>query len=222
MESSYACRVNGANAPVDCNYTERTPRFVNRRMGEMAQPVRPLRADAARNRARVLEVAYETFAAEGLSVPIDEIARRAEVGAGTVYRHFPTKEALFAAVIEDRMQHLVDDGYALLRSVGPGEALFAYLRSLVLQWGATDRGLVDALAGIGIDIETVAPDAEDAFLAMLGDLLSAAQQAGAARRDIGVREVKSILVGCQAMEAYNSALAERVTDVVVDGLRATR
>jgi AcrR family transcriptional regulator len=191
-------------------------------MGEMAQPVRPLRADAARNRARVLEVAYETFAAEGLSVPIDEIARRAEVGAGTVYRHFPTKEALFAAVIEDRMQHLVDDGYALLKSVGPGEALFAYLRSLVLQWGATDRGLVDALAGIGIDIETVAPDAEDAFLAMLGDLLSAAQQAGAARRDIGVREVKSILVGCQAMEAYNSALAERVTDVVVDGLRATR
>jgi AcrR family transcriptional regulator len=191
-------------------------------MDEMAQPVRPLRADAARNRARVLEVAYETFAAEGLSVPIDEIARRAEVGAGTVYRHFPTKEALFAAVIEDRMQHLVNDGYALLTSVGPGEALFAYLRSLVLQWGATDRGLVDALAGLGIDIETVAPDAEDAFLAMLGDLLSAAQQAGAARRDIGVREVKSILVGCQAMEAYNSALAERVTDVVVDGLRATR
>jgi AcrR family transcriptional regulator len=190
-------------------------------MDEMAQPARPLRADAARNRARVLEVAYETFAAEGLSVPIDEIARRAEVGAGTVYRHFPTKEALFAAVIEDRMQHLVDDGYALLKSVGPGEALFAYLRSLVLQWGATDRGLVDALAGLGIDIETVAPDAEDAFLAMLGDLLSAAQQAGAARRDIGVREVKSILVGCQAMEAYNSALAERVTDVVVDGLRAT-
>jgi AcrR family transcriptional regulator len=191
-------------------------------MDEMAQPVRPLRADAARNRARVLEVAYETFAAEGLSVPIDEIARRAEVGAGTVYRHFPTKEALFAAVIEDRMQHLVNDGYALLKSVGPGEALFAYLRSLVLQWGATDRGLVDALAGLGIDIETVAPDAEDAFLAMLGDLLSAAQQTGAARRDIGVREVKSILVGCQAMEAYNSALAERVTDVVVDGLRATR
>jgi AcrR family transcriptional regulator len=191
-------------------------------MDEMAQPVRPLRADAARNRARVLEVAYETFAAEGLSVPIDEIARRAEVGAGTVYRHFPTKEALFAAVIEDRMQHLVNDGYALLTSVGPDEALFAYLRSLVLQWGATDRGLVDALAGLGIDIETVAPDAEDAFLAMLGDLLSAAQQAGAARRDIGVREVKSILVGCQAMEAYNSALAERVTDLVVDGLRATR
>src|ERR1700732_1403931 len=113
----------------------------------MAQPDRPLRADAVRNRARVLEVAYETFAAEGLSVPIDEIARRAGVGAGTVYRHFPTKDALFQAGIEDRMQRLVDDGYGMLESDGPGEALFSFLRSIVLQWGATDRGLVDALAG---------------------------------------------------------------------------
>ena len=188
----------------------------------MAQPAARLRADAARNRARVLEVAYETFAAEGLSVPIDEIARRAGVGAGTVYRHFPTKEALFQAVIANRMQTLVDDGYALLKSDGPGKALFAFLRSIVLQWGATDRGLVDALAGFGIDIARAAPDAEDAFLAVLDDLLRAAQEAGTARQDIGVREVKSILVGCQAMEAYNSALAERATDVVVDGLRAQR
>jgi len=181
-----------------------------------------MRADAARNRALVLDVAYETFAAEGLSVPVDEIARRAGVGAGTVYRHFPTKEALFRAVIEDRMQHLVDNGYALLESAGPGEAIFAFLRSIVLQWGATDRGLVEALAGLGIDIEAAAPDAEDAFLAVLGELLRVAQEAGTVRHDIGVREVKSILVGCQAMEAYNSALAERVTDVVVDGLRARR
>jgi AcrR family transcriptional regulator len=189
---------------------------------QMAQPARPLRADAMRNRARVLEVAYETFAAEGLSVPIDEIARRAGVGAGTIYRHFPTKEALFQAVIMDRMQHLVDVGYALLESDEPGEALFIFLRSMVLQWGATDRGLAEALAGLGIDIAQAAPDAEDAFLALLGELLRAAQEAGTARQDIGVREVKSILVGCQAMEAYNSALADRVTEVVVDGLRAAR
>jgi AcrR family transcriptional regulator len=188
----------------------------------MAQPARQVRADAARNRARVLEVAYETFAEEGLSVPIDEIARRAGVGAGTVYRHFPTKEALFQAVIENRMQRLVDDGYALLKSDGPGEAIFTFLRSIVLQWGATDRGLVDALAGFGIDIASAAPEAEDAFLAVLGELLRAAQEAGTVRQDIGVHEVKAILVGCQAMEAYNSALAKRVTDVVVDGLRAAR
>ena len=88
----------------------------------MAQPDRPLRADAARNRARVLEVAYDTFAAEGLSVPIDEIARRAGVGAGTVYRHFPTKDDLFRAVIEDRIRNIVDDGRALLTSGDPGES----------------------------------------------------------------------------------------------------
>ena len=88
----------------------------------MAQPDRPLRADAARNRARVLEVAYETFAAEGLSVPIDEIARRAGVGAGTVYRHFPTKEDLYRAVVEDRIGNIVDEGRALLsgRRAGRG------------------------------------------------------------------------------------------------------
>lgn len=188
----------------------------------MAESTRPLRADAARNRARVLEVAYETFAAEGLSVPVDEIARRAGVGAGTVYRHFPTKEELFRAVVKDRMRHVVDDGYALLESGDPGTALFAYLRSIVLRWGATDRGLVEALAGIGIGIEQAAPESEDAFLAVLDELLGAAQTAGTARRDVGVREVKTILVGCQAMQTYNAELAERVTDIVVDGLRAPR
>ncbi|WP_231969243.1 MULTISPECIES: TetR/AcrR family transcriptional regulator [unclassified Mycobacterium] len=188
----------------------------------MAEPARPLRADAARNRARVLDVAYETFAAEGLSVPIDDVARRAGVGAGTVYRHFPTKEALFTAVIEDRMRRLVDDGHALLKSEGPGEALFAFLRSMVLQWGAADRGLVDALAGYGIDIACAAPEAEEAFRAMLGELLRAAQEAGTARRDVDMRDLKAILVGCQAMQAYDSALAERATDVVIDGLRVQR
>ncbi|OBH01968.1 TetR family transcriptional regulator [Mycobacterium sp. E2699] len=188
----------------------------------MAQPARPLRADAARNRARVLDVAYETFAADGLAVPIDEIARRAGVGAGTVYRHFPTKEALFAAVIENRMRRLVDDGRALLETEGAGEALFVFLRSMVLQWGAADRGLVDALAGLGIDIACAAPAAEDAFKATLAELLRAAQDAGTARRDVQMADLKAILVGCQAMQAYDSALAERATDVVIDGLRAAR
>ena len=119
----------------------------------MTQTDRPLRADAARNRARVLEVAYETFAAEGLAVPIDEIARRAGVGAGTVYRHFPTKEDLFRAVIEDRIAASSTDGRALLDAGDPGEALFAFLRTMVLEWGATDHGLVEALAGVGIDID---------------------------------------------------------------------
>src|SRR5918911_4008434 len=100
----------------------------------MAEPARPLRADAARNRARVLEVAYDTFAADGLSVPIDEIARRAGVGAGTVYRHFPTKEDLYRAVVDDRLRTIVDSGRALLGAGDSGAALFTFLRSMVLEW----------------------------------------------------------------------------------------
>jgi AcrR family transcriptional regulator len=185
----------------------------------LSQTERPVRADAARNRARVLEVAYETFAAEGLSVPIDEIARRAGVGAGTVYRHFPTKEALFQAVIADRMGRIIDEGHALLESQEPGQALFMFMRSMVLQWGAADRGLVEALAGVGIEINAAAPEAEKDFLSLLADLLRAAQEAGAVRLDVGVSEVKTLMVGCQAMQGYNAELAERVTEVALDGLR---
>lgn len=179
-----------------------------------------MRADAARNRARVLEVAYETFAADGLAVPIDEIARRAGVGAGTVYRHFPTKEALFQAVIAERIRGVVQEGRTLLAEADPADALFAFLRSMVLQWGAADRGLVDALAGSGIDVNTVVPEAEGEYLAVVGDLLAAAQRAGTVRGDVTVADVKALLVGCQAMQSYNADVAERVTSVVFDGLRA--
>jgi AcrR family transcriptional regulator len=179
-----------------------------------------LRADAARNRARVLEVAYETFAAEGLAVPIDEIARRAGVGAGTVYRHFPTKEDLYRAVVEDRMLRIVDEGRALLANEEPGQALFVFLQSMILEWGATDRGLTDALAGLGIDIKAAVPEAEEAFLALLGDLLRAAQNTGTVRRDLDVRDLKALMVGAQAMQSYNADAAERLTEVVLDGLRA--
>ncbi|OBB22251.1 TetR family transcriptional regulator [Mycolicibacterium peregrinum] len=179
-----------------------------------------MRADAARNRARVLEVAYETFAADGLSVPIDEIARRAGVGAGTVYRHFPTKDALFQAVIAERIRGVVEEGRSLLAEADPAEAMFTFLRSMVLQWGAADRGLVDALAGSGIDVNTVVPEAEGEYLAVVGDLLAAAQRAGTVRGDVTVADVKALLVGCQAMQSYNGDVAERVTSVVFDGLRA--
>src|SRR5919112_2327333 len=133
----------------------------------MAGKPRPLRADAARNRARVLAVAYQTFAREGLSVPIDEIARRAGVGAGTVYRHFPTKEALFRAIVASRLQRLIDYGTPLLDADDPGAAFFAFL-ALLVEEGEKDQGLVEALAGVGFDIAAVMPDAERDFLAVLG------------------------------------------------------
>lgn len=185
----------------------------------MSQPARPLRSDAARNRARVLEVAYETFAAEGLGVPIDEIARRAGVGAGTVHRHFPIKDALFRAVVEDRINRVTEEGRALLATEDPAMALFIYLRSIVLQWGATNRGLADALAGLGIDVKASMPAAEQAFIGVLGDLLRAAQKAGAVRGDLDVWDLKAIMVGAQAMQTYRADAAERLTGVILDGLR---
>lgn len=180
----------------------------------MDQPERPLRADAARNRARVLEAALEAFAAKGLSVPIDEIARLAGVGAGTVYRHFPAKEDLVLAVIADQMQRIIDGGYALLQTGEPGEALFTFLRAAV-EWTATNRGLVDTMAAADIEVKD-----EGKFLDLLGELLRAAHEAGTVRKDVAVPDVKALMVGLQAMRSYNDDTAERLTEVVLDGLRA--
>jgi AcrR family transcriptional regulator len=187
----------------------------------MADRPRPLRADAARNRARLLQVAYETFAAEGLSVPIDEIARRAGVGAGTVYRHFPTKESLFQAIVVDRVQRIVDTAHALLASDDPGRALQTFL-TVMVEEGAADQGLVDALAGTGFDIAQAAPDAERSFMTALGELLARAQRAGTVRPDIDVQDVKTLLVGCQAMQRYSgdSGQTRRMVEIMTSGLAA--
>ncbi|NUS93806.1 MAG: TetR/AcrR family transcriptional regulator, partial [Nocardia sp.] len=176
----------------------------------MADPAKPLRADAARNRELVLETAYATIAAEGLSVPIDEIARRAGVGAGTVYRHFPTKNALFSAVFEHRLQQVVTAGRALLDSAGPGGALFGFIRAMAVDWGAVDQGLTQVVAGDGIDLDVLAPDVEAQFMALIGELLAAAQQAGTARGDLTVRETKAIIVACQAVQGHTPDVADRV------------
>ncbi|BBX10139.1 TetR/AcrR family transcriptional regulator [Mycolicibacterium aichiense] len=184
----------------------------------MGLSCRPLRADAARNRARVLQVAYEVFAEQGLAVPIDEIARRAGVGAGTVYRHFPTKEALFEAVISDRVRLVVARGRELL-AADPSTALFEFLRETVRS-GAADHGMVEALARYGIDLDSAAPGAEAEFLEVLGEMLVAAQQAGAARADVGVAELKALLVVCKSGQEYGEDVADRITNVIVAGLRA--
>jgi AcrR family transcriptional regulator len=185
----------------------------------VSENARPLRADAARNRVRLLAVAYETFAAEGLAVPIDEIARRAGVGPGTIYRHFPTKEALFRAVIEDRVRSIVAQARTFL-DADPGTALFAFLREMV-RTAAKDHGMADALAGYGVDIDAAAPGAEAAFLEVLEDLLAAAQRAGSVRADVGAAEVKALLMVCKSTQEFGDGVADRVAEVIVDGLRGT-
>jgi AcrR family transcriptional regulator len=156
-----------------------------------------VRADAERNRARILEVAFAAFAADGLGVSVHEIARRAGVGTGTVSRHFPTKNALIEAIIVDRAGSLMDMGRALREQHAgdPAAAFFGFISTLVAEM-AMDRGLADALAGAGIDLEaTVAGSGYD-VTGMLGDLLAHAQHAGAIRPDATLADVKALMSGC--------------------------
>lgn len=184
------------------------------------KPARVPRADARRNRALVLRVAAETFAAEGLSVPVHEIARRAGVGTGTVSRHFPTKEALFAAVLLDRMASLTARADALMTADDPGTAFFTFFAALI-HAGADHRGLAESLAGAGFDIESAAVDAGSDVSGRLHAMLKAAQRAGAVRSDVTFADVKALMNGCLARETdpADTGARDRVITVVCDGLR---
>lgn len=182
---------------------------------------KPLRADARRNRARVLEAAQEAFGSDGLSVPLDEIARRAGVGAGTVYRHFPTKEALFEAVLLTRMNELVEEAHELAKADDPGAAFFDFL-ALLIERSAAHKDLVDALASAGSQI-TESTSAPKRMLHDAGaELLENAQKDGAVRSDVGIGEVMALLTGATLAFQGNPTddeLPSRLFTVIRDGLR---
>jgi AcrR family transcriptional regulator len=180
------------------------------------------RADAQRNRARVLEVATQVFATEGLSVPVHEIARRAGVGTGTVSRHFPSKQELFAAILLRRLDQLIEEARSLAEQQDPGTAFFTFFATLVRE-GAANRGLAEALAGAGYDLETAAADAGLDVTGGLRDLLGRAQAVGAVRGDVDYADVKALMTGCLTRvdgSGGDAAALERVTAVACDGLRA--
>jgi AcrR family transcriptional regulator len=185
---------------------------------------RPLRADARRNRDRVLEAARAAFGAEGSDVSLDEIARRAGVGAGTVYRHFATKEALFEAVVFERMGELVEEARALLDDPDPGRAFASFVERLGRE-GARKRDLVEALAHDGIHLQLGAAPIVRALIDVLAELLCRAQGTGAVRRDIGVDDVVVLLTGAAYAICHSRADNERtrrLLAIMYDGLRADR
>jgi AcrR family transcriptional regulator len=167
-------------------------------------------------------VAYQAFAEEGLGVPIDEIARRAGVGAGTLYRHFPTKEELYGAVVLDRIRDFTARAEVLAGEADPGAALRGFFAELVE--AASNQGFVEAMSGAGFDVAVSAPEEEAAFLTALGRLLTAAQAQGAIRSDVTVPHLKTLMVGCQAMRRYTTdpAVADHLLTVLWDGLTPTR
>ncbi|HEY5984770.1 MAG TPA: TetR family transcriptional regulator [Streptosporangiaceae bacterium] len=180
---------------------------------------RPLRADARRNRDKVLRAAREAFAGFGYGVPLDEIAARAGVGPGTVYRHFPAKEALFQAVVTARVEDLIDDARSRADAADPGEAFFGFLRRIAEE-AAAKRDLPDAIA--------ISGSLQAALHAALDVLLRRAQDAGAVRADVRTPDLivlfKAMLASIHdgSAGAPNPALRDRVFAVIADGLRPPR
>ena len=184
---------------------------------------RPPRADALRNRAKVLAAAQSALFEQGQSVSMDEIARRAGVGPGTIYRHFPAKEALFEAVYINRVQELTAYAESLLDPDSePGAVFFGFLEHMVAE-GSDKRALVEALTGAGIDISEVGRSVADELRRVIGKMLRRAQQAGRVRPDIGVPEVMRLVAGMSLTSRQSpDGLAEPdlVLRVICDGLRA--
>ncbi|HWO68660.1 MAG TPA: helix-turn-helix domain-containing protein [Umezawaea sp.] len=187
----------------------------------LAAPERPMRADARRNRNRLLEVARELFATDGLSVPVDEIARRAGVGAGTMHRHFPTKESLFEAIVVSHVELLVAEARALDSAPDAGAAFFGFCEGMV-ERGTANRALGEVISGVGIDTKArVATVAEELDRA-LEHLVLRAQDAGAVRSDVGMVEIRALLNSIHhatERERGDGRMAMRLMAVIRDGLR---
>jgi AcrR family transcriptional regulator len=148
----------------------------------MGAPVRPLRADAARNRARIVEAARAAFAEAGLDVGVEEIARRAGVGKGTLYRRFPTKEALVRAIFEDLLDD-IDRLAAEADAIADPWDAFAHFMAASARMQASNQGFFDVVAqrlGAGV----LTPEQRKRMLASQARPLRRAQEAGAVRADL--------------------------------------
>jgi AcrR family transcriptional regulator len=182
---------------------------------------RPMRADAVRNRLRILEAAEEVFALEGISAPIDAVAARAGVGVGTLYRHFPTKEALIEAIVLYRIVELVEAARSYAAAEDPGAALFEYLHVFARQ-AAAKHDLFDSLGAAGIDIKERCSAMVDELMGVLERLRQRAVAAGAIRADVASDELLDLVVGAaygHGSGAPDADRIERMVAVVCDGLR---
>lgn len=182
---------------------------------------RPMRADARRNRERVLTAAEEVFSELGLRAQVEEVARRAGVGVGTVCRHFPTKHALVEAVLEARYESLVHDAQVALEQSDPGEAFRSFFMSLS-EFQARHRALAEEMA-TDIDLPVSARPLRTALRQSMSELVKRAQEAGAVRSDIGPADVALLFSGVAHATALagdlQPALRERYIAIILDGLR---
>jgi AcrR family transcriptional regulator len=176
----------------------------------MMQAERALRADAERNRRRVLDAAEALFRERGLDVGVAEIAERAGVGRGTLFRNFPTKQDLVAAIVIEHMHEAIEYTRTLLDAPDAGEALFSFLEELVGRQ-QLDRCLFDAVADTFLANDEIrAAHAE--VVAAVEKLLTRAKEAGAVRDDIVAMDVLMLVKGVfEVASAFASSEPGMVT-----------
>ncbi len=180
---------------------------------------RPLRADAARNRAQLLAAAAEEFAKHGVGASVADIAWRAGIGKGTVFRHFSTKEDLLAAVVQDRIDDLIDRARLLADAADPGAALVEFLAAAAGKQQQLDLSFLREADALN---ERLEESRQHLFASIVG-LVERAQEAGAVRADVTGMDV--ILLMCAPNHVVGFVpdappdLWRRYLAIIVDGLR---
>ncbi len=182
---------------------------------------RPLRADARRNRQRILQSAREVFAEAGAEAQIDDVARRAEVGVGTVYRHFPTKEALLAELLREKFRLLAAGGRTALERTGePFQMITDWMRDNARQMNA-DAAMQQAVTGAGHQVWLQAETERQELLAVTEELVARARASGTIRADATAHDVAMLMSGlCTTMGSPAPGFDwERHLELVIDALR---
>ncbi len=181
---------------------------------------RPLRADARRNRDAVLKAARKVFSDQGRDAQMDAIAARAKVGVGTVYRHFPTKDALMEELVRDSFRALVPRWRAALERPDPWEA-FVELMWSAAEMHADDRGFTEAIAAAKMAIADELVE-ELGLRAALTELVRRCQAAGQMRADVGPDDLQALFCGLGAVmmhEPGGSGSWRGYLTIMLDGLR---
>jgi AcrR family transcriptional regulator len=185
-----------------------------------ATDARPLRVDAQRNRDRLLDAAGRAFSQDGPEVTLDAIAKDAGVGIGTLYRHFPTREALVEATYRNELARLCDAAADLLQTMPPDEATRTWMDRFV-EYMTTKRGMVDALRAVIASGGNPYAESRDRLTDAMATLLQAGAAAGTVRSDIEPGDVLTSLSGVSlaAGEPAQRDQARRLLDLLMDGLR---
>ncbi len=185
----------------------------------LTTPGRPLRADALRNREALVAVARDAFNASGQAVPLEDIARDAGVGIGTLYRHFPTREALVEAAYAAELDDVVLSATTLLDRLGPEPALRAWMRRYG-QFSVMKRGIMDTLRVGWASGRIATPVTRERINNAIGAILAAGVADRSFRSDIAADDVTTMVLGVVLSTGPTAPLTqiERLFDVLVDGL----